>query len=143
MKSQKANFAVMITGLLFLAAGLYLIRTTGDPQGLLRVLPYLCIGVGSGLFGHGMGEIVSARAMKSDPELRRKLEIERKDERNIAIANRAKGKAFDMMTYVFSALMLAFALMEVDLAPLLLLVFAYLFVHGTAVYYRIRFDREM
>ena len=75
--------------------------------------------------------------------LKKQLEIEQNDERNIAVAKRAKGKAFDCMTYVYSALMLSFALMGVDLVPLLLLVFAYLLVHGVALYYRVKFEKEM
>ena len=35
------------------------------------------------------------------------LEIAQKDERNVAIANCAKGKAFDMMTFLFGALFIA------------------------------------
>lgn len=61
----------------------------------------------------------------------------------MAIANKAKGKAFDMMTFVFGALMVSFALMEVDMVAALLLVFTYLFVHGSALYYRFQFDKEM
>ena len=40
------------------------------------------------------------------------------------------------MTFVFGALMIAFALMGVDMIAVLLLVFAYLFVQGYAIYYR-------
>ena len=76
-------------------------------------------------------------------DLQKKLTIEENDERNIAISNKAKGKAFDMMTYVYGALMVSFALMGVDMSALLLLVFAYLFVHGFGIYYRIKFDKEM
>ena len=39
--------------------------------------------------------------------------------------------------------MVSFALMGVDMSALLLLVFAYLFVHGFGIYYRIKFDKEM
>jgi len=109
---------------------------------MMRPLPFVCIGVGCGLFGHGMGDMISERAIRSNPKLRRKLEIEKNDERNIAIANRAKGKAFDMMTFVFGALMLSFALMGVDMIAVLLLVFSYLFVHGSALYYRFKFERK-
>ena len=83
------------------------------------------------------------QAIRSDSEIQRKLEIEKNDERNIAIANKAKGKAFDMMTFVFGALMISFALIGVDMIAVLLLVFAYLFVHGFAIYYRFKFDKEM
>ena len=63
--------------------------------------------------------------------------------RYVAIANRAKAKAHDMMVFVFGALMLAFTLMGTDMTSVLLLVFAYLFVIGYAVYYRCKYDKEM
>ena len=65
------------------------------------------------------------------------------DERNQAIADRAKGKAFDRMTFVYAALMLTFALMEVELAAVLLLVAAYLFVEFSAVDYRCKLEKQM
>ena len=143
MKSKIKNYATLIMGLLLLAVSLYLIKTSNDPQGIMRTLPYVCIGIGCGLFGHGMGNVISERAINSYPELKRQLDIEKNDERNVAIANRAKGKAFDMMTFVFGALMLSFALMGIDTVAVLLLVFAYLLVHGFAIYYRFKFDKEM
>ncbi|WP_300281858.1 hypothetical protein [uncultured Subdoligranulum sp.] len=45
--------------------------------------------------------------------------------------------------FVFGALLLAFALMQVDLTAVLLLVGAYLLVQGYAVYCRIRLEKEM
>lgn len=101
MKSKITNYATLIMGLLLLAVSLYLIKTSNDPQGIMRTLPYVCIGIGCGLFGHGMGNVISERAINSYPELKRQLDIEKNDERNVAIANRAKGKAFDMMTFCF------------------------------------------
>ena len=98
MKTKAKSYAIIIVGLLLMAAGLYFIKMNSDPQGVMRALPYVCIGIGCGLFGQGMGNIISERAVRSDPEIQRKLKIETNDERNIAIANRAKGKAFDMMT---------------------------------------------
>lgn len=143
MKTKIMRYAAIIIGLLLLASGLYLIKVNHDPQGLMRALPYVFVGIGCGLFGHGLGDIISEQAIRSDPEIQRKLKIEANDERNIAIANRAKGKAFDMMTFIFGALMLSFALMGIDMTAVLLLVFAYLFVHGLALYYRFKFDKEM
>ena len=85
MKTKIMRYATTIIGLLLLAAGLYLIKMNSDPQGIMRVLPYVCIGIGCGLFGHGMGEIISGRAIRNDPEIQRKLKIETNDERNITI----------------------------------------------------------
>lgn len=110
--SKIAKYTAIILGLLLLAISLCLIKTVGDPQGIMASLPYVCIGIGSGLFGHGMGNLISERAIQSDPDLQKKL-------------------------------MVSFALMDVDMIALLLLVFAYLFVHGFGIYYRIKFDKEM
>ena len=81
--------------------------------------------------------------MKGSPDLQKQLEIEQKDERNIAISNSAKGKAFDIMLFVYGALMLPFALMQVDLAAILLFVFCYLLVLGCSIYYRVKYEKEM
>ena len=47
------------------------------------------------------------------------------------------------MVFVFGAMMLALALMNVDLAVVLLVVFAYLFVVGNGIYYRVKFEKEL
>ena len=49
MKSKITNYATLIMGLLLLAVSLYLIKTSNDPQGIMRTLPYVCIGIGCGL----------------------------------------------------------------------------------------------
>ena len=124
-------------------AGTYYIKAYGAPEGAIRVLPYLAIGIGCGLFGHGFSRSVSDMAIKSDPAAEKRVRIEENDERNNLIANKAKGRAFDMMTGVYGALMVAFGIMGVDMIQLLLMVFAYLIIHGAAIYYRIKFEREM
>lgn len=143
MKKTISSYFLTIVGVGLLAGGLYFIKTIEDPQGMLRALPYICVGLGCGIFGHGMGEIISRRAMKNNPAAAKQLEIDKKDERNLAIANRAKAKTYDMMVFVFGALMLAFTLMGIDLTAVLLLVFAYLFILGYGAYYRLRYDKEM
>ena len=140
---KKTGYVIATIGILLLGTGLYFVKAIRNPQGIMLTLPYVCIGIGSGLFGHGMGSILSRRAMQNNPQMRKQMEIEQNDERNIAIANRAKGKAFDMMTFIFGALMISFALMGADLAAVLLLVSAYLFVHGYALYCRCRYEKEM
>ena len=51
MKSKITNYATIIIGLLLLAVSLYLIKTSNDPQGVMRTLPYVCIGVGVACLG--------------------------------------------------------------------------------------------
>ncbi|WP_339225315.1 hypothetical protein [Paenibacillus sp. FSL H8-0332] len=143
MKKSVSAYLLVIAGVVLLAGSLYFIRTVHEPEGVLRTLPYICIGLGSGLFGSGMGELIGRRALKNSPAIAKQMEINKQDERNIAIATRAKAKAYDMMIFVFGALMLALALMETELTVVLLLVFGYLFTIGYGIYYRFKYDREM
>lgn len=137
------NCVLIIVGLVLLAGGLILLKTVTAPQGIMLTVPYVCVGLGCGLFGGGMGNAVGNKALQSDPEAKKQKEIEENDERNRTIASQAKAHAYDMMVFVFGALMLSFALMNIELRAVLLLVFAYLFVVGYGVYYRYRLDKEM
>jgi hypothetical protein len=119
-----------VIGLLLLGVGAYFVKMVIEPQGIMKTLPYICIGLGCGIFGYGAGEVISHRVMKNHPDIR-------KDERNVAIANRAKARGYDMMIFIFAALM------GVDFTVVLLLAFSYLFVVGYSLYYRFKYDREM
>ena len=143
MKKHGLQTALGILGLALLALGLYLVKTTNATEGILLTLPYVFVGIGSGLLGQGMGGVIERRVLKKNPEILKQKEIEVNDERNQQISNRAKAKAYDVMVFVFGALMVAFALMGMDMVAVLLLVFAYLFVVGSAVYYRVKFEKEL
>ena len=136
-------YITTVAGAALLVFGLVGVKTFGDAQGFMAALPYVCIGLGCGALGGGIGEIANRRVLKGDPELARHMEIEKNDERNLSIANRAKGRAFDVMIPLFGALMLSFALMGIGMIPILMLVAAYLFVCGCGVYYRVRYEKEM
>ena len=137
------DYIVAISGLLLLGVGLALLKLIANPQGVMLTLPYICIEVGCGMFGHGLGNVVSNRVAKNNPELKKQIEIDKNDERNVAVSNQAKAKAYDMMLYIFGALMIAFALMGVGVAAVLMLVFAYLLVVGFFIYYLNKFNNEM
>ncbi|TYP75385.1 hypothetical protein [Paenibacillus methanolicus] len=143
MKKPISPYFLTVAGVALFVVGLYFIKTMEDPQGLLRALPYICVGIGSGMFGHGMGELLLLYAKKNAPAAAKQLEIDQKDERNLAIANRAKAKAYDMMIFVLGALITAMALMAVDLTMVVLLACAYLFIVGYGTYYRFKYNNEM
>ena len=142
MKRAK-NIWLSVLGFALIAAGIYLIRTVPDPQGILRALPFLLVGFGCGIFGHGLGDLLAKKAVQSDPAMARQLEIAQTDERNVMIGSMAKAKGYDMMTYVFGALMVAFALMGAPWTVIIPMVIAYLFVHGYAIYFRVKLEKEM
>lgn len=131
-------WVVGVLGVLLAALGLYLLKT----QEMMKTLPFICIGIGCGMFGHGMGELLSRAALNKHPELAKQLEIEQKDERNVMLANLSRAKGFTMMTYVFAALLLVYALMGASYTVILPFAVAYLFVQGYAVYCRVRMEKE-
>jgi len=142
-KNSKMDYVVLVVGVVLFVIGFYLVKTFVNPNGIMVAVPYICIGVGCGCFGHGMGNVVSKRALKTNPKLEKQMEIDKNDERNVAIINRSKAKAYDCMTFVYGALMLCFALMNVDMIVVLLLVFAYLFIQVYGIYYRCKYENEM
>lgn len=135
--------ALVFVGLCIFAAGIILLRFVQDPAGLMKTVPYVCIGVGSGIIGGNLGTAINNGIMRKYPQAAKKAEIETKDERNTAIRNKAKAKSYDLMVMVFGALMLALALMQIDLYVILTFVAAYLFVVAANSYYLIKFQKEM
>ena len=69
MKKKSFNYLIAVVGLLLLATGLTLLKVIVNPQGILLVVPYICIGLGCGAFGHGVGDIVNNRVVKNNPQL--------------------------------------------------------------------------
>ena len=78
--------------------------------------------------GMAGGELIKIKLIDKNPKYMRKIDIETKDERNIAINNRAKAKGFDFMTKAYGILILLLALMNEGLATILLLVGVYVMV---------------
>lgn len=142
MKNAK-NYMIAALGILLLLSGKFLMEAGDSPLVFMRALPYVCIGIGSGVLGYGISNIVQNKILQAHPAMQKQMEINSKDERNLAISNRAKAKAYDFMIFMFAALMLGFVLMGVDMIPVLFFVFTYLFVQGYAIYYRCRYEKEM
>lgn len=141
---KKSKYYIMTAiGILVLILGLYLVKTTDAPQAFMAAFSYVCIGFGCGIFGYGMSSIISNKILQKNPDLQRQNEINEKDERNIIISNRAKAKAYDLMSFVFGVLMLIFALMNVDMIAIILFCFVYLFLHGYEIYYHCKYEKEM
>lgn len=141
-KSLKA-IVFTILGLLVTATGFILKKTYVNPEGIILTLPYILIGFGCGIFGQNFGSLLSHAATRNHPDIVKNIEIEEKDERNVLINNKAKAKAYETMVFVYGAIILSFALMQIELQYTLLLVLSYLFVVFTAVYYKVRYAKKM
>lgn len=143
IKKNIIHYMMVVFGLLILGIGLYSIKTITEAEGIMKTLPYMGIGLGCGIFGYGMGEIISRGIIENHPETNNQIKIEKQDERNIAIGNLAKAKAYNMMIFIYGALILTFAFLGIDIIFVLLLAFVYIFVIGYYIYYRIKYEKEM
>lgn len=142
-KNKTKDLLIAFAGVLLIGIGLYLIKAIDDSHTVMKILPYLCLGLGCGLFGYGLGEVISKKAIESDPKLAKQIEIDTKDERNVMIGNMAKAKGFDMMLYIYSALLLTFALMGITFTVIIPMVVAYLFVIGYSIYHRSKIEKSL
>ena len=132
-----------IIGFIIFGGGLVLIKLLPEANGILKTLPYLCVGVGAGIFGGNLGTVIKNKTMLKNPQAAKQIEIDQKDERNNAIINKAKARAYDLMIYIYAAIILAFTLMRVDMYVIFTLIAVYLFFVFTYVYYISKYQKEM
>ena len=143
-RRRNQGWVLFLLGLALLLGAWLLLKLIPDlDAGHWRVVPFLALGVGCGLFGGGAGELLAVQAMKKHPELQKQQEIAEKDERNVALGNAAKAKGYDVMTFSFGAMLLFSVLMEADLALTLVLVAAYLFIQLYTLWWRFKLEKEM
>ena len=141
MKNKRTkNIILTVVGLLLMTAGVVAVKCF-DLGNIAA--PYVSIGLGCGIFGQGLGELITLRSEKGHPEITRQREIEEHDERNIALRDKAQARAYRTAKMIFGSLPVAFALMNVELRVVLLLVAAYLYVCGCSIYYSAKYRKEM
>jgi hypothetical protein len=145
MKQYKINRYIFLSaiGFIIFGAGLMILMLLPDAEGVLKALPYVCVGVGAGIFGGNLGVAIKNKTMLKNPQAAKQIEIEQKDERNKIISIKAKARVYDLMIYVYAAILLAFTLMQVDMYVILTLVAVYLFFVFTYIYYSAKYHKEM
>lgn len=142
-KNLTKNITFALLGLCLFVVGLVLVRYQNELPELATSIPYIFVGIGTGIFGHNLGSVLTVLSLRKDPTLAKSIEIEEKDERNVMINNTAKAKAYDLMILVYGALILLLALMEIHTPILLTAIAAYLFIVGTNIYYNLKFRKEL
>ncbi|NLW78811.1 MAG: hypothetical protein GXY32_05300 [Ruminococcaceae bacterium] len=137
------NIVLALVGLALMVAGVVFARLWAEAEGLLKTLPYLGIGIGAGFLGGNVAAVVNKLVFRKHPEAARQKEIEVNDERNQQLNHMAMAKAYRVSLFVYSAVMLAFALLQVPVYVILILVAAHLFVVGTYIFYMNRYSKQM
>ncbi len=95
MKWRKNLYIALIAIGLGLAGTVYLFLDKGISSRGTGTL----IGIASGLTGMSVSQLLTLRMEDTDPSLRKRNEIERKDERNLAIRRRAKALSGDVLLW--------------------------------------------
>lgn len=138
----KDSFFALL-GLALVILGIFGHKHGASAKKAVDTMYYLLIGIGCGVFGHFTGYIISYFSMKDNEDLRRQIEIEKNDERNRSIAEKSKSKAYDLMIYLFAAMLIVFSLMGVDKLQIVIIVAVYLSIQLYGLYWRQTFEKEM
>ena len=146
MKKNKnviEEWLLTFVGIGLVVVGFLLHKYSLSTDKMMVIIPYIFIGVGSGIFGHFMDNLIKYFSTKNHKELERQIQIDKNDERNILIAEKSKAKAYDLMIYLFASLLIIFSLMGVDKLAIIMIVAIYLSIQIYALYWRSKFESKM
>lgn len=135
--NQKVNILMIIVSIGLILGGALVIDYHN------KNIAGLCIGLGSGLASLNVVHIIINRMNKKHPELKRQSEIEAKDERTIAITNKAKAKAYDKMIYIMIGVPFVMILFNLPLWMILTVIAFYVFGYGLQLYYIVQYNKAM
>ena len=146
MKKNKnviEEWLLTFVGIGLVVVGFLLHKYSLSTDKMMVIIPYILIGVGCGIFGHFMGNLIKYFSTKNHEELERQIQIDKNDERNILIAEKSKAKAYDLMIYLFTSILIIFSLMGVDKLAIIMIVAIYLSIQIYALYWRSKFENKM
>lgn len=142
-KGVRTAYILLIIGLMLVIVSAISFYFFSSERFAYTVVSYAIFGGGFGLLGDGIGRLNAARLEKKDPERMKIINIEKNDERNIAIDEKARAKAYTLSIYLFSAALVILAIMRVELKALLIVLCADLTVMIYSLYIRLKLYKEM
>ena len=142
-KNTIKDWLFTLLGIGLVVVGLLLHKDSLSTDKMIVTIPYIFIGVGCGIFGHFMDNLIKFFSTKNHKELERRIQIDKNDERNILIAEKSKAKAYDLMIYLFVSILIILSLMGVDKLAIIMIVAIYLSIQIYALYWRSKFESKM
>ena len=146
MKKNKnviKEWFLTFVGIGLVVVGFLLHKYSLSTDKMIVTIPYIFIGVGCGILGQFMDNLIKYFSTKNHKELERQIQIDKNDERNILIAEKSKAKAYDLMIYLFASMLIIFSLMGVDKLAIIMIVAIYLSIQIYALYWRSKFENKM
>lgn len=101
------------------------------------------IGIGAGLFGMSLSNLLMKRIEQKNPEIVKQKEVELKDERNEMIRNRAKARSGDIIQWFIIGLAFVMILLNSSLCLILISVGIFLLYHVISICFMSKFQKEM
>lgn len=141
-KKSLRNWIFTILGIGLVIVGLYIYKNSNCSNEMINIISYGFIGLGCGIFGNNFSSVISKISVKDFEEIEKEIQINENDERNIMISEKSKSKAFDLMNYLFLAMLIIFSLMGIEKTAIIILVVFYLVLQGYAVYWRFKLGRK-
>ena len=142
-KGVRTAYILLIIGLMLVIVSAISFYFFSSERFAYTVVSYAIFGGGFGLLGDGIGRLNAARLEKKDPERMKIINIEKNDERNIAINEKAGSKSFTFSQYLFTAVIVVLAILKVDLRTLLILLSTDLIILVYSLCIRLKLSKEM
>ncbi|WNY23031.1 hypothetical protein MmiHf6_03270 [Methanimicrococcus hongohii] len=142
------NQSLTFIGLLLIIVGI-IIAFFGKAHIHIRFIrpefvPWVMIFCGIILIVIGVTELLTSRLKADSPEEIKQIEIEKKDERNIAIGNAAKARAYELMSVLFAFVLIALALLDYINTRAFFILVTLFFVCQIYFVYRLwKYEKEM
>lgn len=139
MKNNKAtrNIIFIILGVIILAVGIF--ARSDD----LRSVAGFCIGIGLAVITMNVLNLILNLYYKKHPAIKKQSDIELKDERTVAITNKAKAKAFDIMIRILFIIPFLMILINLPIWMMLATIAIYTFGLSVQMYLTLRYYKEM
>jgi uncharacterized membrane protein len=141
---MKTNRTVLLFFVVGIAAGAMLVllgALFNDSVG--KTWAGACFGAGAGLVGLCTSRLVISLVYRKHPDAALKIAVEEKDERNVAIREKADAQVNRILTFVLPAATLVFVLMNVELAVTLAMCGIVLLQAFLAIFFNIRYGKRM
>ena len=105
---NKLKSFIFYMGIALLLCGVVLAIVFNGSDGVMRILPFVMVGFGSGIIVVG----VSFMIRHKNPKLAKEYEINEKDERNIRLREKSGYSAWFITQFTLFAMVISFLLMD-------------------------------
>jgi len=124
-KRERIGTLLVVIGVILALASILVFLFVKNTRFNYTVISYAIFGGGFGLLGDGLGRLNSARIAKKNPEKMKLINIEKNDERNVSINEKAAAKTFWFMFYIFAVVLIVLVIMRIDVKALYIVLAAY------------------